>query len=185
MSAGSDANAGRRHFLIGLAVVAGGVTAGRLYGGRFFTANSTAGGARGSMSACLISGNATAVWPTHCPFLTSLSFTSASVQPARVGSVAREICMATWGEFGLADNPKFECAGMLGQIEAVRAGAGVGVLHDYAVRNLPDLVRVLPDRRVTRTYWIVTHDDVRDLARVRLVHDFMGDLTHRLARQFI
>lgn len=45
MSAGSDANAGRRHFLIGLAVVAGGVTAGRLYGGRFFTANSTAGGA--------------------------------------------------------------------------------------------------------------------------------------------
>ncbi len=27
--------------------------------------------------------------------------------------------------------------------------------------------------------------DVRDLARVRLVHDFMSDLTHRLARQFI
>ena len=65
------------------------------------------------------------------------------------------------------------------------AGAGVGVLHDYAVRNLPDLVRVLPGKRVIRTYWIVTHDDVRDLARVRLVHDFMSDLTHRLARQFI
>ena len=89
------------------------------------------------------------------------------------------------GEFGLSENPKFECAGMLGQIEAVRAGAGVGVLHDYAVRNLPDLVRVLPGKRVIRTYWIVTHDDVRDLARVRLVHDFMSDLTHRLARQFI
>ncbi len=89
------------------------------------------------------------------------------------------------GEFDLAENPRFECAGMLGQIEAVRAGAGVGVLHDYAVRNLPDLVRVLPEKRVTRTYWIVTHDDVRDLARVRLVHDFMSDLTHRLARQFI
>ncbi len=89
------------------------------------------------------------------------------------------------GEFGLAENPKFECAGMLGQIEAVRAGSGIGVLHDYAVRNLPDLVRVLPEKRVTRTYWIVTHDDVRDLARVRLVHDFMSDLTHRLARQFI
>jgi len=89
------------------------------------------------------------------------------------------------GDFGLAQNPKFECAGMLGQIEAVRAGAGVGVLHDYAVRDLPDLVRVLPDRRVTRTYWIVTHDDVKDFARVRLVHDFVGNLTHRLARQFI
>ncbi|MFV0279977.1 MAG: LysR family transcriptional regulator [Rhodoblastus sp.] len=89
------------------------------------------------------------------------------------------------GEFGLAQNPRFECAGMLGQIEAVRAGAGIGVLHDYAVRDYPELVRILPDRRVTRAYWIVTHDDVRDLARVRLVHDFMSELTHGLARQFI
>ncbi|MFT4098592.1 MAG: LysR family transcriptional regulator [Rhodoblastus sp.] len=88
------------------------------------------------------------------------------------------------GEFGLADNPKFECAGMLGQIEAVRAGAGVGVLHDYAVRDLPDLVRILPDRRVTRTYWIVTHDDVRDLARVRLVHDHIAAIASKRAKDF-
>ncbi len=52
------------------------------------------------------------------------------------------------GEFGVAENPKFECAGMIGQIEAVRAGAGIGALHDYAARDLSDLVRILPDRRV-------------------------------------
>lgn len=89
------------------------------------------------------------------------------------------------GEFGLAENPKFECAGMLGQIEAVRAGAGVGVLHDYAVRSLPDLVRVSPRKQVTRTYWLVTHDDVRDLARVRLVHDRIVAIAGKRAKDFV
>jgi molybdate transport repressor ModE-like protein len=89
------------------------------------------------------------------------------------------------GEFGLADHQKFECAGMLGQIEAVRAGAGIGVLHDYAARNYADLVRVLPERRVTRAYWIVAHDDVRDFARVRLVHDHIVATTARLAKHFV
>ena len=39
----TDANAGRRHFLIGVAVVAGGVVAGRLYGGRFIHAGAAEG----------------------------------------------------------------------------------------------------------------------------------------------
>jgi DNA-binding transcriptional LysR family regulator len=89
------------------------------------------------------------------------------------------------GEFGLADNAKFECAGMIGQLEAVRAGAGIGVLHDYSARNFGDLVRILPERRVIRSYWIVTHDDVRDFARVRLVHDHIVAITAKLAKDFV
>ena len=89
------------------------------------------------------------------------------------------------GEFGLADAPKFECAGMIGQIEAVRSGAGIGVLHDYSARVFPDLVRIAPERRVVRAYWLVTHDDVRDFARVRLVHDHIVATTGRLAREFV
>lgn len=88
-------------------------------------------------------------------------------------------------EFGLSENPKFECAGMLGQIEAVRAGSGIGALHDYAVRDLSDLVRIAPERRVMRTYWIVTHDDVRDLARVRLAHDRIVAIAGRRAKDFV
>ncbi len=89
------------------------------------------------------------------------------------------------GEFGVAENPKFECAGMIGQIEAVRAGAGIGALHDYTARSFPDLVRILPDRRVVRAYWLVTHDDVKDFARVRLVHDHIVATTAKLARSFV
>lgn len=110
------------------------------------------------------------------------------VDGCRVVSYVRDLLFSSaldyLDEFGLQDNSRFECAGMLGQLEAVRAGAGIGVLHDYSARNLADLVRVLPDERIARTYWIVTHDDVKDFARVRLVHDFMADLTHRLAREF-
>ena len=89
------------------------------------------------------------------------------------------------GEFGLADAQKFECAGMIGQMEAVRAGAGIGVLHDYSARNFSDLVCIAPERRITRAYWLVTHDDVKDFARVRLVHDHIVKTTGTLAREFV
>jgi DNA-binding transcriptional LysR family regulator len=88
-------------------------------------------------------------------------------------------------ETGVAPGSRFECAGMIGQIEAVRAGAGLGMLHDYAARLFDDLVPVLTEVAVTRTYWLVTHDDVRDLARVRLVHDFIVELVGRSRRSFV
>lgn len=76
-------------------------------------------------------------------------------------------------EFGAPEGPRFECASVIGQFEAVRAGIGVGALHVYAARRDANLARVLPDRAVTRTYWLATHADARDVARVRLVHDFI------------
>ncbi|MGL5733819.1 MAG: substrate-binding domain-containing protein, partial [Beijerinckiaceae bacterium] len=79
------------------------------------------------------------------------------------------------GELGVPAGPRFECASVIGQFEAVRAGIGVGMLHVYAAEGSPDLVRLLPDKAVDRTYWLTTHSDVRDLARVRLVHDFILD----------
>ncbi|MDE2578204.1 MAG: LysR family transcriptional regulator [Hyphomicrobiales bacterium] len=88
------------------------------------------------------------------------------------------------GEFGLADAPKFECAGMIGQMEAVRAGAGIGVLHDYAVRGDPDFVRICPGQQVRRSYWLVTHDDVKDFARVRLALDHIAGIAAQLAKRF-
>ncbi|MGL4323020.1 MAG: LysR family transcriptional regulator [Beijerinckiaceae bacterium] len=78
-------------------------------------------------------------------------------------------------ELGVPSGPRFECASVIGQLEAVRAGIGIGILHVYAAEQTHALVRLLPERAVTRTYWLTTHSDVRDLARVRLVHDFILD----------
>jgi hypothetical protein len=60
----------------------------------------------------------------------------------------------------------------------------IGVLHDYIARNDPDFVRILPEHSIRRAYWIVAHNDVRDLARVRLVYDYIVDLTSRLRSNF-
>jgi DNA-binding transcriptional LysR family regulator len=68
---------------------------------------------------------------------------------------------------------RFECASALAQAEAVRAGAGLGILHDYASRCDTTLEVVLPELVFERAYWIATHADTHDLMRVRVVSDFI------------
>jgi DNA-binding transcriptional LysR family regulator len=68
---------------------------------------------------------------------------------------------------------RFECASALAQVEAVRAGIGIGVLHDYASRMDEALEVVLGETFFDRTYWLATHADTHDLMRVRVVSDFI------------
>lgn len=68
---------------------------------------------------------------------------------------------------------RLECSGAVGQLETVRGGAGVGILHDYAAHTDPQLQIVLPDNVFQRSYWIITHVDMRQLTRVRAVSDFI------------
>jgi DNA-binding transcriptional LysR family regulator len=66
---------------------------------------------------------------------------------------------------------RLECSTAVGQLEAVRSGAGIAILHDYAAHSDPELQIVLPSVRFDRTYWIVTHMDLQDIARVRAAID--------------
>ncbi|GGF47085.1 LysR family transcriptional regulator [Azorhizobium oxalatiphilum] len=68
---------------------------------------------------------------------------------------------------------RFECASVVGQMEAVRAGAGVGILHDYAAAAYPELVPVLPHMRFERSYWLAMHADMRGLRRISEVEQFI------------
>lgn len=68
---------------------------------------------------------------------------------------------------------RFECASVAGQVEAIKAGVGVGFVHDYVGINHADLVRILPDCKIMRSYWLTVHDDIKDLARVRAVADWI------------
>jgi DNA-binding transcriptional LysR family regulator len=72
---------------------------------------------------------------------------------------------------------RFECVSIVAQIEAIRAGIGAGVVHDYAAHHFPDLVRVMPSFSAMRTYWIVTHKAQRSLQSVAATHAFiMGEV---------
>ena len=71
------------------------------------------------------------------------------------------------------------------QFEALRAGLGLGVVHDFIARRFKDLTRVLPERRAMRGYWIVTHEDTRGLGRIRAVHDHLVATVERDRGVFI
>jgi len=80
---------------------------------------------------------------------------------------------------------RLECASVVGQMEAVRAGAGVGILHDYAARAHPELVRLLPRMHFRRAYWLVTHADIHGLRRIREVEDFIVEAVRAVRGSFI
>ena len=70
---------------------------------------------------------------------------------------------------------RFQCASAVGQLEAVRAGVGIGAIHDFIARRHRELVRVLPESGTSRSYWLVEHEDTRGIGRIRAVHDFIVD----------
>ena len=46
------------------------------------------------------------------------------------------------------------------QLNFLRQGAGLGVVHDFALPAAPELVRVLPDRiSLHRSFWLIRHAD--------------------------
>jgi DNA-binding transcriptional LysR family regulator len=79
----------------------------------------------------------------------------------------------------------FECTNAVTQLEALRAGVGLGVVHDFIARRFADIVRVLPERRAVRGYWIVTHEDTRGLGRIKAVHDHLAAAVERDRGMFI
>jgi len=79
----------------------------------------------------------------------------------------------------------FEISAVLGQMEAVRSGAGIGILHRFIARPYDDLSPVLPDLRVDRSYWIVYHESLRNIRRIKTVVDFIAAETEREKQQFI
>jgi DNA-binding transcriptional LysR family regulator len=55
------------------------------------------------------------------------------------------------------------------QLNFARSGAGLAIVHDFALPAVPELVRVLPGQvRLTRTFWLVTHAGPRDARLDRL-----------------
>lgn len=84
--------------------------------------------------------------------------------------------LAFTGEVMRNWNAGFEISSATGQTEAVRSGAGIGILHNYIARHYADLVRVMPAISIQRTYWTIFHESARDLARVRIVADFLHEI---------
>ncbi|EUC00224.1 transcriptional regulator, LysR family [Rhizobium sp. CF080] len=79
----------------------------------------------------------------------------------------------------------FEISSAIGQTEAVRSGAGIGILHDYVARQYPELVRVLPETVIRRSYWTTYHETTRELMRLRTVVEFLKELVDEEGHIFV
>jgi DNA-binding transcriptional LysR family regulator len=66
-----------------------------------------------------------------------------------------------------------EVSTAIGQLEAVRAGAGIGILHDFMADGVRCLTRLFPERTVTRAYWTVWHENMRVERRVLAVVELL------------
>ncbi len=62
------------------------------------------------------------------------------------------------------------------QFQWLRQGAGLGIVHDFALPAAPDLVKVLPDRiSLTRSFYLVRHADDRRLERMNRFSAALAD----------
>jgi DNA-binding transcriptional LysR family regulator len=69
-------------------------------------------------------------------------------------------------EIGLAA-PPLASNSVSVQLNFLRHGAGVGVVHDFALPAAPNLTRVLPDQiSLTRAFWLIRHADDSRVARL-------------------
>lgn len=64
------------------------------------------------------------------------------------------------------------------QMQAIRGGAGVGIVHDFAIPFVPGVGRVLEgDFSLTRSFWLIRHADDRRSERLNRLAD---ELAQRL-----
>lgn len=75
---------------------------------------------------------------------------------------------------------RFAISSALGQVEAVRSNAGIGILHTFIARQHEgDLVAVPGFPAIRRSYWLVYHESVRTVRRVQTVAAFIGEAVER------
>jgi DNA-binding transcriptional LysR family regulator len=70
---------------------------------------------------------------------------------------------------------RFRSGNLIAQLQAVLTGQGAAVLPKFIAGDYPELVPVLPGEvRLVRTFYLLLHEDDRNLARVRAVADFIA-----------
>ncbi len=88
-------------------------------------------------------------------------------------------------EFDPAWDARFQVSSAIGQTEAVRAGAGIGILHTFIARMHDDLVPVAAAPPIRRAYWLVYHETVRPLRRIQIVSAFISAEVEKARALFV
>ncbi|MCU0562084.1 MAG: LysR family transcriptional regulator [Desulfobacterales bacterium] len=69
--------------------------------------------------------------------------------------------------------PRFRSSTIIGQMNAILADSGIGIIPYFMAHSAGTLVSVLPELGIDRTFWIQFNPDSRRIARVRATIDFI------------
>jgi len=70
--------------------------------------------------------------------------------------------------------PSLRSSSVIAQAQAARAGSGIAVLPCFIASFYDDLVPILPETTdIIRTFWLVSPPERRELARVRVLWDYL------------
>jgi DNA-binding transcriptional LysR family regulator len=89
------------------------------------------------------------------------------------------------GDFSPEWHAGFSISSALGQVEAVRSGAGIGILHTFIARTHADLVPVASVPPIRRAYWLVYHESVRPLRRIQALASFIAKIVEQEKGLFV
>lgn len=74
-------------------------------------------------------------------------------------------------------NVVFSSNSLRSQLYAVKKGVGLGLLHSFIAKNETDLIPILPDLiNIKREYWIVVHENLYNLKRIKAVTSFLNEI---------
>lgn len=75
--------------------------------------------------------------------------------------------------------PTIRSSSINAQHGVLASGNGIGILPCFIGDADRSLVKVLPDIRILRSFWVVTHQDTQRLKRVRAFRSWLGDIAQR------
>lgn len=82
-------------------------------------------------------------------------------------------------------NPRLKISNIITQMTATLGGAGLCILPYFIANREPSLVRLFENEiKLVRSYWLIVHSDMRDLARIRMVSAYIADAVHKVGRSF-
>ena len=77
-------------------------------------------------------------------------------------------------------NVVFRSTNVSAQFNAIVDGIGLGLVHCFMAQREPRLVAILPEKiSVERSYWLLVHEDLRRVARVAAVCEFLTEVLGR------
>ncbi len=82
--------------------------------------------------------------------------------------------------------PRFKSANLIAQYQAAKAGQGIAILPCFMADQDKDLVALLRNEvKLERTFYLLLHEDNRNLARVKAAADFIVEEVRKNRKMFL